>query len=204
MHRRIGGFFFSFKIVTEMFVLTGDLQIIEVKTKKELKAFVRFPRKLYRDCPYYVPPLDRAEIKELTQHPALDFCTIKLWMAMSNGEIVGRIAGIINHRCNELKNQKRIRFGWFDVVDNQEIAVKLLETVEQWGRENGLDTMCGPSRFSNMQRQAMLVEGFHNIGSIEADYNFDYYPRFVESFWLRKGGGLYPIQGESECRTRSH
>lgn len=186
MHRRIGGFFFSFKIVTEMFVLTGDLQIIEVKTKKELKAFVRFPRSLYRDCPYYVPPLDRAEIKELTQHPALDFCTIKLWMAMSNGEIVGRIAGIINHRCNELKNQKRIRFGWFDVVDNQEIAIKLLETVEQWGRENGLDTMCGPSRFSNMQRQAMLVEGFHNIGSIEADYNFDYYPRFVESFGFEK------------------
>ena len=162
------------------------MQIVEVKTKKDLKAFVRFPRRLYRDCPCYVPPLDRTEIKELTQHPALEFCTLKLWMAIIDGEIVGRIAGIINHRCNELKNQKRVRFGWFDVVENQEVATGLLETVAQWGRENGLGTMCGPSRFSNMQRQAMLVDGFQNTASIGADYNFDYYPRFVEDFGFEK------------------
>lgn len=166
--------------------MSGDVRIVEVKSKRQLKDFVRFPRKLYRDCPYYVPPLDSAEIKELTQHPALGFCTVKLWVATLDGEIVGRIAGIINHRCNELKNQKRVRFGWFDVIDNQDIAIKLFKTVEKWGLDNGLDTMCGPSRFSNMQRQAMLVEGFQNTPSIEADYNFDYYPRFVENFGFEK------------------
>lgn len=160
--------------------------ISEVKTKKELKAFVQFPRKLYKGCPYYVPPLDNAELKELTSHPALDFCTVKLWLAYENDQIVGRIAGIINHRYNELKNQRRVRFGWFDVIDNQDVASSLLNTVERWGRENNLDTICGPSRFSNMQRQAMLVEGFDHPTSIEADYNYDYYPKFVENLGFEK------------------
>lgn len=162
------------------------MQIIEVKNNRDLREFVRFPRRLYQDCPYYVPPIDALEIKELTQHPALDFCTRRLWLAKINGQTVGRIAGIINHRYNELKQQKRIRFGWFDVIDNQEVAAQLLATVEQWGRENGLDTIAGPSRFSNMQRQAMLVDGFQHTASIEADYNFDYYPRFVENLGFEK------------------
>ena len=162
------------------------MQIVEVKNNGDLREFVRFPRRLYRDCPYYVPPIDALEIKELTQHPALDFCTRRLWLAKINGQTVGRIAGIINHRHNELKQQKRIRFGWFDVIDNQEVAAQLLATVEQWGRENGLDTIAGPSRFSNMQRQAMLVEGFQHTASIEADYNFEYYPRFVENLGFEK------------------
>lgn len=160
--------------------------IKEVFTKKELRDFVRFPKMLYRDCPHFVPPLDHAEIKDLTRHPALDFCSLRMWLAYQEGKIVGRIAGIINHRCNELKNQKRIRFGWFDTVDNQEVAELLLKTVEQWGRENGLDTIAGPSRFSNMQKQAMLVNGFDKTSSIEADYNFSYYPQLLENWGFEK------------------
>lgn len=160
--------------------------IKEVKSKNELRDFVQFPKSLYKDCPHFVPPLDNAEIKDLTKHPALDFCSLRMWLAYQDGTIVGRIAGIINHRCNELKNQKRIRFGWFDVIDNQEVAEMLLQTVEQWGRDNGLDTIAGPSRFSNMQKQAMLVDGFDKTASIEADYNFSYYPQLVENWGFEK------------------
>jgi len=162
--------------------------IKEVTTRKELKAFIQFPKKLYRGCPHYVPPLDGAEMKALTRHPAMEFCTLKMWLAYENGgkEIVGRIAGIINHKCNELKGQKRVRFGWFDTVDDFSVAQALLATVEAWGKENGLTEICGPSRFSNMDKQAMLVEGFDQTASIEADYNYPYYPQFVEKFGLEK------------------
>lgn len=160
--------------------------IKEVLTRKDLKSFVQFPKDLYKDCPYYVPPLDRAEFKALTIHPALDFCTMKLWMAIEDGRIVGRIAGIINHRCNEIKEQKRVRFGWFDVIDDFSVANELLKTVEKWGKENGLSEICGPARFSNMEKQAMLVEGFDQTLSIESDYNFPYYPQFVEQMGFEK------------------
>ena len=81
--------------------------IKEVTTHKELKDFIQFPKKLYHGCLHYVPPLDSAEMQALTHHPAMEFCTLKLWMAYENEEVVGRIAGIINHKCNELKGQKR-------------------------------------------------------------------------------------------------
>lgn len=160
--------------------------IKEVTQKKDLRLFVQFPKKLYRGCPHYVPPLDSAEMEALTCHPALSFCSLKLWLAYDNGEVVGRIAGIINHKCNELKGQKRVRFGWFDTIDDLSVAQALLSTVEVWGKENGLTEICGPSRFSNMDRQAMLVNGFDQTASIESDYNYPYYPQFVETLGFEK------------------
>lgn len=154
--------------------------IKEVATKKELKDFIKFPKDLYKGCPHYVPPLDSAEERALTRHPAMEFCSLKLWMAYDNGKVVGRIAGIINHKCNELKGQNRVRFGWFDTIDDFSVAHALLSTVELWGKESGLTEICGPSRFSNMDKQAMLIEGFDQTSSIEADYNYPYYPQFVE------------------------
>lgn len=162
------------------------MYIKEVTSRKELKAFIRFPRDLYKGCPHFVPPIDHIEKKSITQHPALEFCDLKLWLAYDNGKVVGRVAGIINHKCNQLKNQKRVRFGWFDFIDDKQVAQALLHTVEQWGRENGLDTICGPSRFSNMEKQAMLVEGFDHTSSIESDYNFAYYPQYVEEMGFEK------------------
>lgn len=160
--------------------------IKEVTQKKDLREFIQFPKTLYRGCPHYVPPLDSAEMSALTSHPAMAFCSLKLWMAYDNGEVVGRIAGIINHKCNELKGQKRVRFGWFDTIDDFAVAQALLSTVEAWGKENGLTEICGPSRFSNMDRQAMLVDGFDHTSSIESDYNYPYYPQFVEKIGFEK------------------
>lgn len=162
------------------------MEIKEVVTKKDLRTFVRFPRQLYQGCPYYVPALDKAEIKLLTEHPALAFCTQKLWMAYRDGKVVGRIAGIVNRKCNELKEQRRVRFGWFDVIDDEEVAHALLSTVEAWGREQGMDTISGPSRYSNMEKQSMLVEGFDRMPSIGSDYNYSYYPKLVEKFGFEK------------------
>lgn len=162
------------------------MEIKEVTTRKQRKAFVQFPRKLYKGCPHFVPPLDKAELRIIEQHPALEFCTLRMWLAYKDGEIVGRIAGLINHKCNEIKGQRRIRFGWFDVVDDIEVARALFQKVEEWGRSQGLEEICGPSRFSNMEKQSMLVEGFDHTPSICSDYNNPYYPRLVEQLGFEK------------------
>ena len=86
--------------------MAQTIEIKEVKNSEDLKKFIQFPRKLYKNCPYYVPALDKGEEKLLTKHPALAFCDLRMWLALRDGEIVGRIAGIINHRCNEIKGQK--------------------------------------------------------------------------------------------------
>ena len=161
-------------------------EIIEVKNNRDLRDFIRFPRKLYKNCPYYVPALDKGEEKLLTKHPALAFCDLRMWLAVRDGKIVGRIAGIINHRCNEIKGQKRIRFAWFDVIEDPEVARMLFQTVEDWGRSQGLEEICGPSRYSNMEKQAMLVEGFDHITSIGADFNYPYYPEYMDAMGFEK------------------
>ena len=166
--------------------MAQTIEIKEVKNSEDLKKFIQFPRKLYKNCPYYVPALDKGEEKLLTKHPALAFCDLRMWLALREGEIVGRIAGIINHRCNEIKGQKRIRFAWFDVIEDPEVAKKLFQTVEEWGKSQGLEEICGPSRYSNMEKQAMLVEGFDHLTSLGADYNYPYYPEYMDLMGFEK------------------
>ena len=162
------------------------IEIKEVKNKRDLRRFIKFPRKLYKECPFYVPALDKAEERQLTEHPALAFCDLRLWTAWRDGKLVGRIAGLVNRRCNELKGQKRIRFAWFDTVEDPDVARKLFQTVEEWGKSLGLTEICGPSRFSNMEKQAMLVEGFDHITTFGADYNYPYYPEYLEAMGFEK------------------
>lgn len=160
--------------------------IKEVITRTDLKLFVCFPKKLYKDCPFFIPPLEKTEINTILFHPAKEFCDIKLWLAYQDKKIVGRIAGIINHKSNSKNNQKRVRFSWFDVIDDFEVAKALFEAVENWGKTQNLTEICGPSRFSNMEKQAMLIEGFDKLLPIAADYNFDYYPTLIENLGFEK------------------
>jgi GNAT superfamily N-acetyltransferase len=162
------------------------ISIQEVNTKRELMTFIRFPRKLYRDNPYYIPALEKGELADFTSNPATKFCTHKQWLARRNGKVVGRIAGIINHKCNEHWHQQRIRFGWIDFIDDPEVAKALLDTVEAWGRENGLAEIHGPSGFSNLDKQGMLVEGFEESIPIAGIYNFSYYPAMLERLGYAK------------------
>lgn len=163
-----------------------NIVIKEVKTSKELNEFVQFPKKLYKNCPYFVPPLDSSELKTLTRHPALEFCTQKSWLAYQGGQVVGRIAGIINHKCNAVHQQRRIRFGWFDFINDLNVATELVSEVEKWAILNQLTEICGPSRYSNMEKQALLVEGFDHTPSIGADYNYSYYPKIIEQLGFKK------------------
>jgi hypothetical protein len=162
------------------------ITIKEIKSKAELKQFILYPNRLYKDCPYFVPSLYGDEYKTLTEHPAKSFCDLRLWLAYKNGKVAGRIGGIINHSYNELKDKKRIRFGWFDVDDDVEVARLLLETVENWGKQAGLLEISGPSRYSNMEKQGMLIDGFDVLTTISCEYNYPYYQLFMDALGYEK------------------
>ena len=161
--------------------------IKEVLTLKDLKRFVRFPRELYKNDPLYVPPLDADEMNSLRKtNPAFAHCESRYWLAYKDGEIVGRIAGIINHNANSDWNEQNIRFGWLDMIDDIEVTEALVDTVAEWGREKGLETMNGPWGFSDMDKEGLLVEGFDREPSITTLYNFPYYGVHLEKLGFRK------------------
>ncbi|MBQ2133951.1 MAG: GNAT family N-acetyltransferase [Bacteroidales bacterium] len=121
-----------------------QITIKEVSGKKELKAFYQFQNKLYRNCAQYVPSLDMDQKSTLTEDPALEYCVRKMWLAYKGGEVVGRIQAVVNPRYNEFYNLKRVRFGWFDFVEDFNVAKALLDTAMAWGKEQGMTEVHGP------------------------------------------------------------
>lgn len=159
-----------------------EIQLKEVKTKRELKRFVSYLYSLYRDNPYWVPPLRRDELHSLMpdQNPAFDFCEAKCWLAYRDGALVGRIAGIINGRYNERWDAKAARFGWFDFIDDADVSSALLQAVERWAAERGMNFIHGPLGFTDMDGEGALVEGFEETSTLGALYNYPYYAGHIE------------------------
>ncbi|MDR2361390.1 MAG: N-acetyltransferase [Prevotellaceae bacterium] len=156
--------------------------IKKVTTKKELKQFVRFPFSLYATDPCWVPPLISDEIKTLSRNinPSFDFCEAVYFLAFKDGQVVGRVAGIINHKANERWKNKLTRFDWLDFTDDDEVSRTLLDTVEAWGKSKGMFGIHGPMGFTDLDSEGMLVEGFGKLPSIVAKYNYPYYPVHLE------------------------
>ncbi len=163
------------------------MQIKEVKSKKELNQFIRFQRKLYKGNPYYVPALDKMEKDFFSpNNPMAENCTSQLWLAKLKGKVVGRVAAIINHNFNKIQGVKQGRFTHFDCIEDEAIAHKLLETAATWAKEQGMKEIVGPFGFTNLDKHGMLVEGFQELACQSSNYNYPYYPHFVESFGFRK------------------
>lgn len=165
----------------------NNVEIIEVTTKAQRKQFVDFPLKLYKNCAYFVPPLYGDEMKIFTNKNAYsDTCESSFFLARKNGKIVGRIQGIIQNQYNELHNEKRARFSRFDSIDDKEVSTALFDAVEKWAISKGLDTMCGPLGYSDLEREGLLIEGFDKLSTFEEQYNYDYYPALIENSGYEK------------------
>lgn len=164
------------------------LEIVEVNSKKALKAFVKFPSKLYKDCNNYIPSLFIDELNTLRKdkNPAMDFCEAKYWLAYEDGEIVGRIAGIINYTAIDLWKEKSGRFGYIDFVENIEVAKSLLETVEKWLISKGMTKIQGPLGFSDFDLEGMLIKGFEYLGTMTTIYNHQYYVDYLNQLGYNK------------------
>ncbi|MGD9993280.1 MAG: N-acetyltransferase [Salinivirgaceae bacterium] len=164
------------------------LIIKAISTKKELKEFIRFPDKLYAGNKLYVPAIHSNELFTLSfdKNPAFEFCRAKYWLAYNNGEIVGRIAGIINNRYNENHNIKFARFGWLDFVNDKKVLTLLLEEVSKWAISQNMEYLHGPLGFSSFDASGILIEGFDEMPTSFAHYNFPYYSKLIEELGYKK------------------
>lgn len=165
-----------------------SVQIKEVLNKRDLKKWVDFPNKLYKDVPAYVPFLMNDEIETFTKskNPAYDFCETKLFLAYKEGKIVGRIAGLINHAANKKWNTNSIRFTRFDFIDDYEVSSALFDAVVEWGKERGYTKIMGPIGFTDLDHEGMLVEGYDELNMSITFYNFPYYLIHMEKLGLEK------------------
>jgi hypothetical protein len=160
----------------------SELEIKPVVTRKDLTAFLDFPFKLYKNNPYWCPQLRMDERRTLNpaKNHAFEHCEAKYWLAILDGEVVGRIAGIINHKAIEKWNEKLVRFGWIDFIDDFSVSEALINTVEMWGRSKGLEGIHGPLGFTDMDNEGMLIEGFDKAANISSIYNYPYYVDHIE------------------------
>ena len=156
------------------------IQVVPVETKKQQREFVKFPLKLYPKDSYYVPSLYGDELKIFT-----DKCTYsdvahhKCFLAYKDGKIAGRIQVIIQHQYNEIHKEKRARFSRIHFINDPEVVKALFDEGEKWAREQGMDTMCGPLNFSDLEREGLLVWGFDQPQCFEEEYNYDYYEDLI-------------------------
>ena len=158
------------------------VEVRPVSTRKERKEFVEFPLNLYKDCPYFCPPLYGDEMAIFgPKNIYNDTCDTVYYNAYRDGKIVGRISGIIQKSANEKNGEKRVRFGRFDSIDDQEVADALFKTVEKWAVDKGMDTAHGPLGFSDLEREGLLIEGFDVPSTFEEQYNYPYYQKLLEA-----------------------
>jgi GNAT superfamily N-acetyltransferase len=165
-----------------------SIEMREVKTLGDLKKFIGFPYKLYKNHPYWVPPLFMDEMNTLRKdkNPAFEHCEAKYWLAYKNKRIVGRIAAIINQLYIDKWKNKFARFGWIDFIDDKEVSKALLETAENWAKEKGMTAVHGPLGFTDLDYEGMLIEGFDELGTLATIYNYPYYPEHITKLGYKK------------------
>ena len=161
--------------------------IHEVAGRRDLRRFIRFPETLYAGCSQYVPPLHKGQEHELMHSASLQYCTRKMWLAEdASGKVVGRICAMINPRYNDKYGKRRVRFGWFDLINDAEVAELLIGTAEKWAKEQGMDEIHGPLYYNTLGRQGMLVEGFDKIAPFSCLYNYPYYVDIMQKLGFEK------------------
>lgn len=158
-----------------------------VRTHKEKKAFLDFPLRLYKGNPYFVPPLYGDEKKIFDKdYFYYESSKAEHWLAYKDGDVVGRLEGILQRVSNEKWGQKRVRFNRFNAIDDMEVAKALFSALESWAKKEGMDEIVGPLGFSDMDREGLLIEGFEELSTFEEQYNYPYYQHLIESLGYEK------------------
>lgn len=159
------------------------IEIKKVESKKDLKTFIDFHYDLYEGNEYDVPNLFSDEMNTLSKdkNAAFEFCEAEYYLAYKDGKLAGRVAAIINHKANNKWGKKSVRFGWIDFIDDREVSKALLDAVEKYGKEKGMEDMVGPLGFTDMDPEGMLTWGFDQLGTMPTIYNYPYYPEHIEA-----------------------
>lgn len=164
------------------------VEVRKVTCRRNMDDFVRLPRLMYRGVPQYVPDLERDVVAVFCRksNPGLEFSDVQPFVAYRDDVPVGRIAGIVNRKANERWQQRVVRFGLIEFIDDLDVSRALLDAVAQWGQEQGMDTLQGPLGITDFDKEGMLVEDFHLTGTMNTIWNPDYYPRHMEALGFQK------------------
>ncbi|MFT4668938.1 MAG: GNAT superfamily N-acetyltransferase [Flavobacteriaceae bacterium] len=159
-----------------------------ISSKKELKQFVMYPFRLYKDCKYWVPPLIKDEMETLddSKNPVFKNAEAKYYIAYKDKKAVGRIAVIINHLEIDQIGKKKVRFGWLDMIDDIEVTKALLEKVYETGKAYKLEYAEGPVGFSNMEKAGILTKGYEELNTMITWYHYPYYAEHFEKLGYKK------------------
>lgn len=163
------------------------LKIIEVNDRKTRKEFVKYPLRLYKRNPYFVPPLYGDEMKLFGDKNIYHkTCESVFFIAQRNGKTVGRIQGIVQKQYNEIHGKKQARFTRFDCEDNVETAKALFDAVAAWAKTKQMEELVGPLGYSDLEREGLLIEGFDYLSTFEEQYNYPYYEALIETYGFEK------------------
>jgi GNAT superfamily N-acetyltransferase len=169
------------------------IEVRTVNTKADLIKFIKFPWKIYQGNPYWVPPLimDRKKLLNKKTNPFFNHADAEYFLAYKDGELVGRIAAIRNDLHNKYHKDKVGFFGFFESINNQEVANHLFDSVKTWLKKRGFDTMRGPANPSSNDEYGMLIEGFNDSPRLLMNYNPEYYISLCENYGLKKAKDLF-------------
>ncbi len=165
-----------------------SVTIKQVNDKENLRKFVDFSIDLYKGNEYFVPPLIYDEMATLSRdkNPAFEHCEAAYFLAYKEDEIVGRIACIINHKANNVWNEKQARFGFVDFIDDAEVVNALFHEVEEWARFRGMEKIHGPMGFTDFDYEGLLIDGFDQLSTMQTIYNYPYYVDYIERLGYKK------------------
>ncbi|NOR86902.1 MAG: hypothetical protein GQ527_04785 [Bacteroidales bacterium] len=165
-----------------------SVEIIEVSTTSDIKAFAKLPFSIYKGNPFWVPPIIKDEISALKpeENPAMEYCDSQFWIAKKDKKVVGRIGAIINRKYNEKTGEKFGRFSRLEFFDDPDVFLGLMDTAVAWMKEKGMDKIHGPLGFSNLDTQGMLIEGYDHLQSVASVYHLPYYQTYVEEYGFEK------------------
>lgn len=175
----------------------GGLTIRPVESRRDRRQFVQLPWSIYRDDPYWIPPLRRnlEELVGFRRHPFHAVADVRTWLACRDGQPVGRIAGIVNHVHNRKYNEQRGFFGFFETVDDPAVAHGLFDAVRAWLAEQGITMLRGPVNPSLNYELGLLIDGFDSSPTFMMTYNPPYYAPLIESYGFTKSQDLYAFWG---------
>lgn len=183
-----------------------SVEILPVRTRKQLRAFLRLPWRLYRGDPHWVAPLllDEGKRFDPRRNPFFEHAEVQLFLAVQDGKPAGRICAHIDRIHNEFHREKTAFFGFFESVKSEEVARALLETAENWAKERGMERLRGPFGFNTNGFAGLLVEGFHSPPTLLMPYNPPYYASFLEGCGYRKAKDLlaFRIEIDKELHDR--
>lgn len=176
----------------------NSIKVIKVQSKKEMKMFISFPHTLYQKYDNYVPDLD-SDVEDFfnpKKNRNLAYADVQPFLAMRDGEVVGRIAGVVSHKSNSTWNKRIVRFTYIEFIDDLDVSKALLDTVAEWGKSFGMNEIQGPMGIIDFDKEGMLIEDFDLSGCFMEFWNPPYYKSHMEQLGFKKGADWLQIRFE--------